>query len=65
MRDSDRMAALRGRRARDESVFGLRDRTIGRRIAAAAVMRQGRWSSVRLVARYTRHQAAAEAPDYL
>ena len=96
LRDLDRMAALRGSRAPDASVFGLCDRTIARRIAAAAkaaglgdgfsghsgrvgmaqrmtsnrapaaaVMRQGRWSSVRMVARYTRHQAAAEALEYL
>ena len=32
---------------------------------AAAVMRQGRWSSTRMVARYTRNESAGEALRYL
>ena len=31
----------------------------------AAVMRQGRWQSVRMVASYTRNEAAGEALRYL
>ena len=33
--------------------------------SAAAVMRQGRWASARMVARYTRNEAASEALRYL
>ena len=95
MADLDRLAAL-GAPDQDTSVFGLSDRQIARRIAAAAkaaglgdgftghsgrvgmaqrmtrngapaaaVMRQGRWSTPRMVARYTRNEAAAQALRYL
>ncbi|MCY4593156.1 MAG: tyrosine-type recombinase/integrase [Alphaproteobacteria bacterium] len=95
--DLDRLASLTGTGwGTDAPVFGLSDRQIARRIAAAArraglgdgfsghsgrvgtaqrmtrngapaaaVMRQGRWSTVRMVARYTRHEAAGEALKYL
>ena len=33
--------------------------------SVAAVMRQGRWQSVRMVASYTRNEAAGEALRYL
>ena len=95
MADLDRLASMRGRDP-DSSVFGLSDRQISRRVAAAAkaaglgdgysghsgrvgmaqrmtrngapaaaVMRQGRWQSVRMVAAYTRGEAAGEALRYL
>ena len=90
------LAAQQGARDPAAPVFGLSDRQIARRIAAAAkaaglgdgfsghsgrvgmaqrmtrhgapaaaVMRQGRWATVRMVARYTRHEAAGEALRYL
>ena len=31
----------------------------------AVVMRQGRWETEKMVARYTRNEAAGEAPKYL
>lgn len=97
MADLDRLATLRGGgRGTEGRVFGLSDRQIARRIAAAAkaaglgdgfsghsgrvgmaqrmtrngapaaaVMRQGRWESTRMVARYTRSEAAGEALRYL
>ena len=97
MADLDRLAALRGGDPDpDAPVFGLSDRQIARRIAAAAksaglgdgysghsarvgmaqrmtrngapaaaVMRQGRWSTSRMVARYTRNETAGEALRYL
>lgn len=96
MADLERMAGLRGSRDPGESVFGLSDRQIARRIAAtakaagldgrfsghsgrvgmaqrmtrngapaAAVMRQGRWETTRMVARYTRNESAGEALRYL
>ncbi|MCY4593146.1 MAG: tyrosine-type recombinase/integrase [Alphaproteobacteria bacterium] len=95
--DLDRLASLAGTGwGTDAPVFGLSDRQIARRIAAAAkraglgdgfsghsgrvgmakrmtrngapaaaVMRQGRWSTVRMVARYTRNENAGEALKYL
>ena len=96
MADLDQLAAHQGARDPAAPVFGLSDRQIARRIAAAAkaaglgdgfsghsgrvgmaqrmtrhgapaaaVMRQGRWATVRMVARYTRHEAAGEALRYL
>ena len=95
MRDLERLASMRGSDP-TASVFGLSDRQIARRLAAAArsgglgdgfsghsgrvgmaqrmtrngapaaaVMRQGRWQSVRMVASYTRSETAAEALRYL
>ncbi len=95
MADLDRLAT-RGGWGSPDRVFGLGDRQIARRIAAAAkaaglgdgftghsgrvgiaqrmtrngapaaaVMRQGRWSTTRMVARYTRNEAAGEALRYL
>ena len=93
MADLDRLARLRGRDPKAK-VFGLSDRQISRRMAAAkaaglgdgysghsgcvgiaqrmtqnqapiaAVMRQGRWESTRMVARYTRNESASEARRY-
>ena len=98
MDDLDRLAGLRhgGTPDPEARVFGIGDRQISRRIAAAArdaglgegfsghsgrvgmalrmtrngapaatVMRQGRWSTTRMVARYTRNEAAGEALRYL
>ena len=96
MQDLERLARLRGGRDPKAKVFGLSDRQISRRIAAAAkaaglsdgfsghigrvgmaqrmtrnqaptaaVMRQGRWQSIRMVARYTRNESASEARRYL
>ena len=96
MADLGQLAAHQGARDPAAPVFGLSDRQIARRIAAAAkaaglgdgfsghsgrvgmaqrmtrhgapaaaVMRQGRWATVRMVARYTRHEAAGEALRYL
>lgn len=96
MDDLDRLAALQGYPGESESVFGLSDRQIARRVSkaavkaglgkgysghsgrvgmaqrmtrnqapAAAVMRQGRWGSTRMVARYTRNESAGEARRYL
>lgn len=44
---------------------GMAQRMTRNRAPAAAVMRQGRWRSARMVARYTRNEAAAEALRYL
>ncbi|MCY4349251.1 MAG: hypothetical protein OXC25_05320 [Thiotrichales bacterium] len=57
------VAALQTQATADRG--GMAQRMTRNRAPAAAVMRQGRWSSVRMVARYTRHQIAAEALDYL
>ena len=94
--DLDRVAELRGSRNPNDSVFGICDKQISRRIALAAkaaglgegfsghsgrvgcavrmtrngapvsaVCRQGRWSSARMVNRYTRNESAGEALRYL
>ncbi|MCY4283961.1 MAG: hypothetical protein OXC65_01315 [Thiotrichales bacterium] len=57
-----RLLTTGSRRARHQ----LRARRMAQRMtsnqaSAAAVMRQGRWPSVGMVAKYTRHQSAAEA----
>ena len=44
---------------------GMAQRMTRNGAPAAAVMRQGRWSTVRMVARYTRNESAAEALNYL
>ena len=44
---------------------GMAQRMTRHGAPAAAVMRQGRWATVRMVARYTRHEAAGEALRYL
>ena len=44
---------------------GMAQRMTRNQAPAAAVMRQGRWASTRIVARYTRNEAAAEALRYL
>ena len=44
---------------------GMAQRMTRNGAPAAAVMRQGRWSTVRMVARYTRNETAAEALNYL
>ncbi|MCY3673308.1 MAG: tyrosine-type recombinase/integrase [Alphaproteobacteria bacterium] len=96
MEDLDRLASMRGECEAAAPVFGVSDRQIARRIAAAAkaaglgdgysghsgrvgmaqrmtrngapaaaVMRQGRWQSPAMVARYTRNESAGEALRYL
>ena len=96
MADLERLASMRGECEPGASVFGVCDRQIARRIAAAAkaaglgdgfsghsgrvgmaqrmtrngapaaaVMRQGRWQSASMVARYTRNESAGEALRYL
>ena len=75
MADLERLAAMRGRDPA-EPVFDLSDRQIARRVGmavrmtrngapAAAVMRQGRWETTRMISRYTRNETAAEALRYL
>lgn len=44
---------------------GMAQRMVRNGAPAAAVMRQGRWASVRMVAAYTRGEAAGEALRYL
>ena len=44
---------------------GLARRMVSARAPLAVVMRQGRWVSTRMVARYTRAEAAGEALQYL
>ncbi|MCY4222251.1 MAG: hypothetical protein OXC25_08215 [Thiotrichales bacterium] len=58
-------AGLDGDYTRHSGRDGITQRMTSNRAPAAAVMRQGRWSNVRMVAKYTRHQSAAEAFDYL
>ena len=44
---------------------GMAQRMTRNSVPTTAVMRQGRWVSVRMVARYTRGENAAEALQYL
>ena len=64
MRDLDRLAALAGRDPRSP-VFRRSARQLARIVAEAAVLRQGRWQSSRMLARYTRQEAASQALRYL
>lgn len=58
MADLERLAGHSGR-------VGMAQRMTRNQAPAAAVMRQGRWQSARMVARYTRNESAAEALRYL
>ncbi len=62
LRRSETTALTRCQITRAEDGSG---RMTSNQTPAATVMRQGRWSSVRMVTKYTRHLATAEALEYL